>query len=386
MPTIINLAWSMLIGQAPWWCSLTMSTHISQPILIIKCLLLLLPLAAWAEQAEWSPEYALVEVRQVGGTVPIGGTVVPYKDVTFTAQVPGSVEFIAGEEGDRFQQGVVLVRLDAAQLRARRQAALAQIANAEAALRNAGVQYDRERRSPQSRGMMDQFMPGMGQWMGGPDKVQRRADLYSQSVQVEQSRNALYQAQSQLREVDAKLKDTASVAPFNGVIVKKFVNKGDTVQPGQPLINYAVVHSLQLQVDVPARLAPILRPGDQVMAKLDDVNKTQVPARVSQVFPMADPTRHTVRVKFDLPENVPAAAGMYAEVLLNDPTAVEGKFPVIPISSVTHRGGLPMVHVLRPDGTTELRLLRLGDRVDREHIIVLTGLVGGEKVRREPGR
>ncbi len=354
---------------------------------LLSAALLVLSDMVVAQQTEWGPEYAQVEVRQVGGTVPIGGTVVPYRDVTFTAQVPGSVEFIAGEEGDQFQQGVVLVRLDAAQLRARRQAALAQIANAEASLRNAGVQYDRERRSPQSRNMMDQFMPGMGQWMGGgSDKVQRRADLYSQSVQVEQSRNALYQAQSQLREIEAKLKDTASIAPFNGVIVKKFVNPGDTVQPGQPLINYAVVHSLQLQVDVPARLAPILRPGDQVLAKLDDVNKTRVPARVSQVFPMADPTRHTVRVKFDLPENVPAAAGMYAEVLVNDPTAVEGKFPIIPISAVTHRGGLPMVQVLRPDGTTELRLLRLGDRVDKDYIIVLTGLVGGEKVRREPGR
>ncbi|MDJ0872832.1 MAG: efflux RND transporter periplasmic adaptor subunit [Gammaproteobacteria bacterium] len=358
------------------------------PSHIVGTLLLVLiwPLSVVAEQTGGNSEFAQVEVRQVGGTVPIGGTVVPHKDVTFTAQVPGSVEFIAGEEGDQFQQGVVLVRLDAAQLRARRQAALAQIANAEAALRNAGVQYDRERRSPQSRSMMDQFMPGMGQWMGGPDKVQRRADLYSESVQVEQSRNALYQAQSQLGEIDAKLKDTASIAPFNGVIVKKFVNQGDTVQPGQPLINYAVVRALQLQVDVPARLAPLLRPGDRILARLDDVNKTEVPARVSRVFPMADPTRHTVRVKLDLPQNVPAAAGMYAELLVNDPTAVEGKFPIIPISAVTHRGGLPMVYVLRPDGTNELRLLRLGDRVDRDHVIVLTGLVGGEKVRRQPGR
>jgi len=344
------------------------------------------PAAVVAEEPGWSPEFVPVEVRQVGGEVPIGGTVVPFKDVTFTAQVPGSVEFLAGEEGTSLKKGAVLVRLDAAQLRARRQSALAQIGNAEAALRNAGVQYDRERRSPQSRGMMDQFMPGMGQWFSGEDKVQRRADLYSQSVQIEQARNALHQARSQLREIDAKLKDTASMAPFDGVIVKKFVNMGDTVQPGQPLLNYAVVHALQIQVDVPARLAPTLQLGAQVTAKLDDVNKTQVPAHAAQVFPMADPTRHTVRVKFDLPANAPAAAGMYAEVLIHDPSAVEGKYPVIPLSAVDYRGGLPMVHVQRPNKTTELRLLRLGDRVDKDHVIVLTGLVGGEPIMRNPGR
>ena len=149
-------------------------------------------------------DFVEVEVREVGGILPVGGTVVPLQDVTFTAQVPGSVEFLAGEEGYRFKRQAVLVRLDAAQLKARRQAALAQIANAEASVRNAGVQYQRERRSPQSKSMMDQFVPGMGQWFGGQDKHERRADLYSQSIQIEQAQNALRQAQSQLREIDAK--------------------------------------------------------------------------------------------------------------------------------------------------------------------------------------
>ena len=59
---------------------------------------------------------------------------------------------------------------------------------------------------------------------------------------------------------------------------------------------------------------------------------------------------------------------------------------VVYLSAVDVRGGLPMVQVLRPNGTTELRLLRLGDRVDADHVIVLTGLVGGERVKRSPGR
>ena len=41
----------------------------------------------------------------VGATVSLGGTVVPYKDVTFSAQIPGRIKSIAGEEGDQFEEG-----------------------------------------------------------------------------------------------------------------------------------------------------------------------------------------------------------------------------------------------------------------------------------------
>jgi RND family efflux transporter MFP subunit len=260
---------------------------------------------------------------------------------------------------------------------------MAQIANAEAALRNAGVQYSRERRSPQSRSMMDQMMPGMGDMFGGKSKVDRRADLYQHQVQIEQARSSLYQAQSQLQEVDAKLKDTKSIAPFNGVIVTKHVDKGDTVQPGQPLLEFADVTALQVQVDVPARLAGGLVPGYPVKVRLDDAAQTEVTATVSQVFPVADPVRHTVRTKFDLPRGALGKPGMYAEVMLSDPAAVSGQYPVVPASAVVWRGGLPYAYVVTPDNRTSLRLLRLGDTVG-DQVTVLTGLAGGERVVNHP--
>ena len=43
-------------------------------------------------------------VRQAEGapTLSIGGTVVPYKEVTLAAQLPGRVTYLAGIEGDKF--------------------------------------------------------------------------------------------------------------------------------------------------------------------------------------------------------------------------------------------------------------------------------------------
>ncbi len=108
-------------------------------------------------------------------------------------------------------------------------------------------------------------------------------------------------AQSQIQAIDAKLRDAQSLAPFDGVIVKKYIEEGDTMQPGQPLLVFADVEYLQIMVDVPARLRPGLREGMMLDAQLD-VGSQIVPVRVAQIFPMADAQRHTVKVKFDLPQ------------------------------------------------------------------------------------
>lgn len=331
-------------------------------------------------------QWIVVERRAVGGAATVGGTVMPVQEITFTAQMPGSIELIAGSEGDFFKQGAVLVAIDESELRAQRNSAIAQIRNAEAALRDAGVQYQRERTdpSPQQGNMMSQMMPVPMPFMSGSETgVRRGATLHQYGTQIEQARGALAAAQAQLQAIDAKLKDTKSVAPFDGYIVRKNVNKGDTVQPGQPLLSFANMGQLQIQADVPTRLSAGLFPGHITQVRLDDPNQTIARARVAQVFPMADPTRHTVRVKFDIEPGAPAKAGMYAEVLIQDAGQEQGSLPMIPMSAVVYRGGLPMVYVLDTHNQPRLHLLRLGEQFG-DQVTVLTGLQGGERILANP--
>jgi multidrug efflux pump subunit AcrA (membrane-fusion protein) len=333
------------------------------------------------------PPWVLVERRPVGGNTTIGGTVVPTQEITFTAQMPGSVQLIAGAEGDFFKQGAVLAVIDDSEMRAKRAAAIAQISNAESAYRNAEVQYQRERRDPTPQGgnMMSQMMPMPFFGDDKPTGVQRGATLHQYGTQIEQARGALMAAQAQLKEIDAKLQDVRSIAPFDGYIVRKHVNKGDTVQPGQPLLSFADMGQLQVQVDIPTRLAAPLQPGFTTQVKLDDPKQSVVMGRVAQVFPMADPTRHTIRVKLDLQPGSPAKAGMYAEVLVPQPMSEQGPLPVIPVSAVVYRGGLPMVYVLDAQEQPRLHLLRLGEQFG-DTVTVLTGLQGGERILLRPPR
>jgi multidrug efflux pump subunit AcrA (membrane-fusion protein) len=333
-------------------------------------------------------KWILVERRAVGGAAIVGGTVVPVQEITFTAQMPGSVEMLSGAEGDFFRQGTVLAALDESQIKAQRQAAIAQIRNAESAYRNAGVQYYRERENPtpqQSGNMMSQMMPVPMPFMGGDgDKdVHREATLHQYSTQIDQARGSIATARSHLQEIDAKLKDVKSVAPFDGYITRKHVSKGDTVQPGQPLLSFANMSQLQIQADVPTRLSAPLAPGVITQVRLDDPDKSIVRARVAQIFPMADPTRHTIRVKLDLEHGSPAKAGMYGEVMISQPGEQQRSLPMIPHSAVVYRGGLPMVYVMDKQEKPRLHLLRLGERVG-DQVAVLTGLQGGERILANP--
>ena len=335
----------------------------------------------------------VVRSTEVGAAISLGGTVIPIKEVTLAAQIPGRIVFIAGEEGDRFSKGIKLVGLDEDELRAKRQAIIAQISNADIAVRNANVQYNKEVISPHSQGnSMMGGMPGLSSVMTDPVRnmmgqgspgMERYSNVVQQRTMADQAYGNLVQAQSGLKEIDAKLEDAKGFAPFDGVLIKKFVEIGDTVQPGTPLIKFADTAALQIQVEVPARLVPGLREGLMVSARLD-VGNTRLEARVAQIYPVADAMKHTVRVKFDLPPGSPAAPGMYAEVNVDDPNASKKQLPVVPVSALVWRGSLPGVYIINSQNNRELRLVRVGDRVDSEHVTVLSGLQDGERVMMSP--
>jgi len=329
--------------------------------------------------------------------VVLAGTVIPFKDVTLSAQIPGRIEFIAGNEGQNFESGQVLVTIDDDDLLAQRRQAMAELSNADSAIRNAQMQYSRELISPQSKNinrspgmgmpsMFDQFFTrGMGNQMGyGNPAMDRQADLYTRGTAVSQAQASMIRSRSKLEEVDARLRDTRAIAPFAGQIVKKLVEVGDTVQPGQALLKYADTHVLQLKVDVPARLMPGIQAGMVVGARLD-VGNTRTEARVAQIFPMADVQRHTVTVKFDLPEGIYAGPGMYAEVNVPDVNAPARKLVRIPVSALRNRGSLPAVFLVNNENKTELRYVRLGEK-DAGMVAVLSGLSDNDRILANPSR
>ncbi|HPY39963.1 MAG TPA: efflux RND transporter periplasmic adaptor subunit [Thiolinea sp.] len=339
-------------------------------------------------------EIVAVETSSSPTQTVLGSSVIPYKEVTLAAQIPGVLKYFAGDVGSAFQQGALLTQVDEAQLVAKRNSVLAQIQNAQSVLQSAEAQYQREVVSPRSRdigampgfgmpAMMDNFFtrPLADMMMNNYDSdMGRYSDLVTSASGVSQARGSLQQAYSQLQEIDAALQNAKGIAPFEGVVLQKMAEVGDTVQPGQPLLRYGFVKYKRLQADVPASLMSQVSQGMVVPVKINGAAQTM--AKVSQIYPVADAEHHTVTVKFDLPVDVVAAPGMYAEIYLSNAQANADPVVMIPRTALLSGRSLPSILVVE-EGKSSLRLVRLGAE-HGDKVEVVSGLKPGMKIIDNP--
>ena len=321
----------------------------------------------------------------------LGGSVVTSSQVNLSAQVSGDILTVSGREGDMFKKGSILVILEQDSIQAQRDSAYAEIASANESLRNAGVQYSQSIVSPNSGGMLG-GVPGMFSMFTDPmlkmsgqgnpefDKFANRTSRYTS---YQQAKNKLTQAENNLKQIESRLKDANVRAPFDGVITAKSINVGDIVQPGQMLLKFANIKDLQVEVNIPSRLVRSLKLDTNYRIKLDIANIV-VDAKLAQIYPIADNAKHSVKVKFDLPLNVPVLPGAYAEVEIFE-TDSGVLTPIVPESAIMWRSSLPSVFIITPlTNKTELRFVRLGEQVGKSKKSVLSGLKIGEKIVANP--
>ncbi len=347
--------------------------------------------------AAQAAEIIQVETAGARSQSVLGSTVIPYKEVTLSAQIPGVVKYVAGAVGTNLTEGAAVFKIDEAQLVAKRDAVLAQISIAQAGVQNAQAQYYREMTSPRSKdigampgfglpSMFDRFAvrPFAESFIGGYDAdTIRQSDLTNAMSAVSQAQGQLQQAMSQLQEIDSALRDASALAPFEGIILEKMVEVGDTVQPGQPLVKFGYVKYKRLQADVPSGLVGNLSKDMLLPAKIDGSTDTSV--RVSEIYPIADPNRHTVTVKFDIPMEITTAPGMYAEIYVPENKKGGSQVTVIPRSALMKGSSLPGVLVVKDNNTSELRMVRLGaEQNGGSKVAIISGLNPGEKIINNP--
>ena len=324
----------------------------------------------------------------------LGSTVLPYKEVTLTAQLSGQVVTLAGDVGATFTKGFPLVKINDEVLVARRKMVEAELGAAKAVLRNAQIQYKREVVSPKSKDIAK--LPGMGlpavldlyltqrlaDRMGTTDtSYNRYSDLMHSATNVNQAKSQFVQVWSRLNEINANLSNAISTAPFEGMILQKMVEIGDTVQLGQPLLTFGFINYLRLKAAVPSTVVGLLKHRMVVPVK---INGRMSEARVTRIYPIADAVHHTVIVQFDLKIGLDVTPGMYAELFLPDARS-DQHILVIPKTVLLKGRNLPSILVLdTKNKTTKLRIIRLGEERQDGNVEVVTGLQMGEQVVNNP--
>lgn len=324
--------------------------------------------------------------------IALGGSVIPQTELTIRAQAPGRVVYIAGEEGYEVRAGETVVDLDDNSLLAQRRAAIAGLQRARAQLNNAYIQLDQNIVSDgvNTRGgmgmpsMFDYFVSkNVGDTLGAGDSgYDRYASISASRAAVEQAKSGVMEAESQIDQIEAMFRDKQAIAPQDAIILEKMVELGDAVQPGQTLLRIGDTTSLQVVVDVPARLMRNLSEGMLLPILLNNSGET-INGEIVVIFPAADVKRNTVRMKLALPRDSQATPGMYVTVSVPDTGSDQLVTISIPDEAVVWRGSQASVYVVNNAGKAELRMVRTGSK-DNGRISVLSGLDEGDRVVTTP--
>jgi RND family efflux transporter MFP subunit len=265
--------------------------------------------------------------------------------------------------GDRVRAGQPIARLDA---RAFQNA----VAAAEAGLGDVDIQQAQLARDEARARALEER---------GATTVAIREQAETGALRVAALRRA---AEVELRESRRQAGETRLHAPFAGVVTAVFVEPGELVQPGQPIVRVAGEGGLEVVVEATPAIAAQLAPGAAAALRVigledDDPNGALgLEGRVRSVVAQATGIGGLHPVLLDLPADARLRAGASVEVVLR--TSGEPALGV-PLEAVLDPSGQrPFVWRIR-DGRAERAWLRLGRLLGAE-VEVREGLAPGERV------
>ncbi|MCC6610016.1 MAG: efflux RND transporter periplasmic adaptor subunit [Burkholderiales bacterium] len=323
---------------------------------------LIASVAAGPANAASALETAAVAIRDVGETYAAEGVVEAVRQSTIAAQTQGRIVELAIDVGDRVTRGQVIARIDPREATEVVATADAQVAQAEAALANTRVNYDRTRKLVSQKFVSEAAL----------DKAQ--TDYDAARAQVAAARAAAAQARTGKGY-------TVIAAPFAGVVSARHVDLGEMAQPGKPLVTLFDPKDLRAVVTVPQAKLAAMRAPIAAQVELPTLGE-RVAAKEVTVLPAADARTHTTQVRLDLPEGLKGVyPGMFARGHF---TLGEAKKLIVPASAVVRRSEVTGAYVVTPGGAIVFRQLRVGEAIPGVGVEVLAGLADGERVALDP--
>jgi len=340
------------------------------PVFQVLAMLLAAALSAGAARAVTAVEVPVVQIR--AKAVPTGfeldGVVQPVQQSTLSAQASGRVASLLVKAGDRVRAGQLLATIDDRETQTGVQRSQAQVAQAEAELRNARANAERSREL---------------QAMGFVSK----AALDTANTQLSAAQAGRDQAVAGGRQSALAQGFTRVTAPYDGWVLQTLSEAGDLALPGTPLLTLYAPLPLRAVVQVPASLGETARSASQVEIQIPAGKSASpqwlVPVARS-VLPSADPVSQTIEWRLELPTTGAGGLVPGQQVRVRFVGGASDRM-VVPAAAVMRRGELTAVYVVAGQGFA-LRAVRLGADHGTAGVEVLAGLSAGDSVALDPVR
>lgn len=293
----------------------------------------------------------------------VDGTIEAINQATVSAQTSGRITEIFYDVNDFVPAGAVIMRLRATEQRAGLQQAQAAVQQAMTREQEARQQFTR--------------IEGLYR-----DKVATKAEYDTALANRDAAQAQLQSARAATTAAQEGVAYTEVRAPYAGIVTKRLVQVGETVQPGSPLMSGVSLQYLRVNLDLPQSVVEKVRAIKKAAIYVGDgVNDKRVEATSFTVFPEADANTHTFHARANLPANATDLhPGMFVKVGL---VVGEAQRLVIPASALVTRSEVTAVYVRTREGAVRLRQIRIGQRAN-DRVEVLAGLSVGEQLVLDP--
>ncbi len=295
----------------------------------------------------------------------ISGSVQPERRADLRAEIGAVVQQVLKENGEAVRAGDLLVRLDDTAIRD-------SLMSADEAVRASTQAFDQSERQVQRLKTLQ--AQGMISMQALEDAEVRRNNAQSDLVAA---RSRVASARQQLRRTEVR-------APFEGVVSERKVSAGDTAQVGKELVKVIDPRSMRFEGLVSADRMHELKAGQLVSFRVNGFAQTDFVGSVRRIDAAANATTRQVEVivAFNDAAAAPRVGGLFAEGRVETGGA---QALMLAEGSVVRAGEDTRVWLVKGKVVNKVPV-RLGERDARSgDYPVLSGLVAGEQVLRNPG-
>jgi HlyD family secretion protein len=357
-----------------------------------------------------APEVELARATQVvsvaGGSTDLPvlvatGYVVARHSSDVGVKVGGRLARLKFEEGTRVRKGEVMAEIEHADIDAQLEASRRAVAEAEAALVQAIASRDEDNRAyDRQRSLMKDGITTDAALTAA------QAAAAVSAARVKSAEAAIASSHARVRVTEEALENTNVRAPFDGVVIKKRAEVGETVSPfgvqgqssreGGAIATIADLGELEVQTEVSensvAKLTSTMPAEVKLQAYQDQVYK----GRLRQIFPSADRAKAIVEVRVTiLDADAHVKPEMSASVTFQEkrkadaspaasdvPAAPAPPIVLIPKRTLTDQNGASAVWVVT--GTTATRRIVTLGRERLDQVEVRSGVAPGEALILNP--
>ena len=323
------------------------------------------------------------------------GYVIARRSSDVGVKAGGRLASIRFEEGTKVRKGQVIADIEHADIEAQLEAARKGVAEAEAQLAQATAAHDEDLRNLERQRAL------------AKDGIATTATLTAaeaaaavSAARVRSAEAAIASAHARTRVTEEALENTNVRAPFDGVVIKKRAEVGETVSPfgvqgqatreGGAIATIADLRELEVQTEVSENNVAKLTPGMPAEVKLQAYQDHPFKGRLREIFPSADRAKSIVEVRVSiLDPDERVKPEMSASVTFQEPHAPRAEraadpppaasvvpIVLVPKRTVVEQNGQASVWVVS-GATATRRAVTLGpERLDQ--IEVRSGVVPGE--------